>query len=179
MRSPTDVLRDEHVLILRGLDVLEAAAGQAQDGRDPPDRWWHDVLAWFRLFADRNHHGKEETALFPAMIKAGAPPEGGPIDVMLEEHVEGRALLQAMARNAPGERARAARHYAQFLRDHIDKEHGVVFPLAEAILDEAALAWVAHEFGAVEAEQGPGAALDSARAAVEGLAAALAVPAGA
>jgi hemerythrin-like domain-containing protein len=179
MRTPTDVLRDEHVVILRGLDLLEAAAGQAEDGRDPPEPWWNDVLAWFRLFADRNHHGKEETVLFPAMIRAGAPPEGGPIDVMLDEHVEGRALLHAMARNAPGERARAARHYAQFLRDHIDKEQGVVFPLAEAILDDPALEWVAREFRAVEAEHGQGASLDSARAAVEGLAAALAVPAGA
>jgi hemerythrin-like domain-containing protein len=174
MRPPTDVLRDEHAIILRGLDVLEAAARQAEDGRDPPDRWWADVLAWFQGFAEGNHHAKEDTALFPAMIKAGAPAEGGPIDVMLEEHVQGRALLQAMARNAPEERARAARHYAQFLRDHIDKEHGFVFPLAEAVLDEPALEWVAHEFGAVEAEQGHGASLDAARAAVDGLAAALA-----
>jgi hemerythrin-like domain-containing protein len=174
MRTAIDVLRDEHAIILRGLDVLETAARQVEDGRDAPDGWWADVLAWFRLFADRNHHGKEETALFPAMVKAGAPAEGGPIDVMLEEHVRGRALLQAVAERTSIERARAARHYAQFLRDHIDKEHEVVFPLAEAVLDEQALEWLAHEFNTVEAEQGPGASLDAAHAAVGAFAMALA-----
>lgn len=139
MRTPTDVLRDEHAIILRGLDVLEAAARQAEDGRD-----------------------------------AGAPAEGGPVDVMLEEHVRGRALLQAMAEHTSIERARVARHYAQFLRDHIDKEHEVVFPLAEAVLDEQALEWLAHEFSTVEAEQGPGASLDAAHAAVGALAMGLA-----
>ena len=174
MRTPTDVLRDEHAIILRSLDVLEAAARQAEDGRDLPEAWWADVLAWFRVFADRNHHGKEESALFPAMVKAGTPAEGGPIDVMLAEHGEGRALLQAIAGSRSAARARAARRYARLLRDHIDKEHGIVFPLAEAILDEQALEWIAHEFRVVEAEQGGGASLDDAHAAVGAFAMALA-----
>ena len=174
MRTPTDVLRDEHAVILRGLDVLEAAARRAEDGHDLSEAWWADVLAWLRAFADRRHHGKEETALFPAMVKAGAPAEGGPIDVMLEEHGEGRALLQAMAGSRSTERARVARRYAQLLRDHIDKEHGIVFPLAEAVLDEPALEWVAHQFGVVDVEQGGGASLDAAHAAVDALALALA-----
>ena len=174
MRTPTDVLRDEHAIILRGLDVLEAAARQAEDGHDLPEAWWADVLAWFRVFADRHHHGKEEAALFPAMVKAGAPAEGGPIDVMLEEHAEGRALLQAMAGSESTGRARAARRYAQLLRDHIDKEHGVLFPLAEAVLDAEAFDWVAHQFNTVEAEVGAGASLNIAQAAVGALAMALA-----
>ena len=174
MRTPTDILRDEHAVILRGLDIVEAAARHAMDGHDLPEAWWADVLAWFRAFAEGNHHGKEEGALFPAMVKAGAPAEGGPIDVMLEEHAEGRALLQAMAGSESTGRARAARRYAQLLRDHIDKEHDVVFPLAEAILDAEALDWVAHQFDTVEAEVGGGASLDIAQAAVGVLAKALA-----
>ena len=177
MKTPTDVLRDEHALILRGLDVLEAAARHAEDGRDPPDGWWADVLAWFRLFADRNHHGKEETVLFPAMVKAGAPGGGGPIDVMLEEHVEGRALLRSMAENRSTARARATRRYVRLLRDHIDKEHGVVFPLAEAVLDEQAVDWVAREFTIVETGDGSGTTCRDAEASLEGLREALTAPA--
>jgi len=93
MRTAIDVLRDEHAIILRGLDVLEAAARQAEDGRDAPEGWWADV--------------------------------------------QGRALLQAMAERASTERARVARHYAQFLRDHIDKEHGVVGAFAMALASAA------------------------------------------
>jgi len=174
MKTPTDVLRDEHAIILRGLDLLEAAARQAEDGHDLSEVWWAGIVTWFRTFADANHHGKEELALFPAMVKAGAPTEGGPIDVMLEEHEEGRALLAAMASSSSAARARAARRYAGLLRDHIDKEHAVVFPLAEAVLEGEALQWVTHQMGSLEAEQDGAASLDAAEAAVGALAMALA-----
>jgi hypothetical protein len=63
------------------------------------------------------------------------------------------------------------------LRDHIDKEHGIVFPLAEAVLDEAAVRWVARAFAEVEAEQGSAVTLEHAEAVLDRLEAALAVPA--
>lgn len=171
MRSPTDVLRDEHRVILSALDLLEAAASRAA----VPAGWWEDAIGWLRSFADRNHHAKEEEALFPAMIKAGVPSGGGPVDVMLEEHAQGRALIAAMADDAGG-RPGSARAYVRLLRNHIDKENGVLFPLAEAVLDEQAVAGVARAFERVEVEQGAAAAVDAAEAALARLARAL--PAG-
>ena len=70
------------------------------------------------------------------MVKAGVPSEGGPIGVMLEEHTQGRVLVQAMAAAGPAERPAVARRYIRLLRDHIEKENGVLFPLADSILDE-------------------------------------------
>ena len=171
MRSPTDALRDEHRVILGALDLLEAAAGRAEAGTALPAGWWKDAIGWLRSFADRNHHAKEEDALFPAMIKAGVPSGGGPIDVMLEEHVQGRALIAVMA-DDPDRRTEAARAYVRLLRDHIDKENGILFPLAEAVLDDQAVAGVAGAFERVEAEQGAAASI----AAAEGVLADLARP---
>ena len=168
MTAPTDVLREEHRVILSALELLERAAG-----RDVLDRWWTEALAWLRAFADRNHHAKEEAALFPAMVKAGAPAEHGPIPVMLEEHVEGRRLVEAMRTSAAAERARACRDYVALLRAHIDKENEIVFPLAEAVLDVHAQAALQREFETVEAEQGQAATIAAGRAAVDRLAAAL------
>ena len=51
------------------------------------------------------HHGKEEDILFAAMAENGFPTEGGPIAVMLAEHVRGRAFIQAMAQAVEGSRA--------------------------------------------------------------------------
>jgi hemerythrin-like domain-containing protein len=170
MRSPTDVLRDEHRVILSALDLLETAASRTA----VPAGWWEDVIGWLRSFADRNHHAKEEEALFPALIKAGVPSGGGPVDVMLEEHAQGRALIAAMADEA-GRRPETARAYVRLLRDHIDKENGVLFPLAEAVLDEQAVAGVARAFEQVEVEQGAAAAVDTADAALARLARALGV----
>jgi hemerythrin-like domain-containing protein len=107
--TPTDVLREEHRVILRALDLLEAAARSLTAGTVLPEVWWLEIIAWLRGFADRNHHAKEETSLFPAMVKAGVPSMGGPIGVMLEEHERGRALIRAMEAAEPAARAAGAR----------------------------------------------------------------------
>lgn len=173
MPTPTEVLREEHRVILRALGVLEAAAARLAGGRPPPEGWWPETIAWLRAFADKNHHAKEESWLFPAMVKAGVPSDGGPIGVMLEEHQRGRALVRAMEAGEPASRAAKAREYVTLLREHIEKENGVLFPLADAVLDEAAQRALQREFEAVEADQGRDASIPHAEAAVERLAAAL------
>ena len=157
MRTPTDILREEHRVILLALDALEGAARRTTEGRALHDGWWAGLIEWFRAFADRSHHAKEERSLFPAMEKAGVPREGGPIGVMLEEHARGRALVQAMADAVPGGRPALAREFARLLREHIDKENGVLFPMADAVLEDPAQDGLRREFAAVEAEQGPAA----------------------
>lgn len=173
MKTPTDVLRDEHRIILGALDVLDAAAERLANGGALPDGWWPEAIEWLRAFADRNHHAKEERSLFPAMVKAGVPSEGGPIGVMLEEHTQGRALVQAMAAAGPAERPAVARRYIRLLRDHIEKENGVLFPLADSILDEQAQQAVGREFESAEVEQGRDGDPGIAQAAVDRLKAAL------
>jgi hemerythrin-like domain-containing protein len=163
MSLATEILRDEHHLILGALLTLETAAERLSAGGALPEGLWTGMIGWLRVFADRNHHTKEEKALFPAMIKAGVPAEGGPIAVMLEEHAEGRALLATMYTGAPVDQAAAAHRYIRLLRDHIDKENWFLFPLAEALLDERAQAEVCREFASAETRLGETACLDLAR----------------
>ena len=170
MTTPTDVLRDEHRIILRALDLIARAIG----GADPSDVWWAEVVAWLRAFADENHHAKEEQSLFPALVKAGVPAEGGPVGVMLDEHAQGRALVAAMAQARGDARAAAARDYITLLRAHIDKENDVLLPLADAVIDAPLMATVHQEFEAVRLERGAAGTVGHAAAAVERLEAALA-----
>jgi hemerythrin-like domain-containing protein len=171
--SATQILRDEHRVILHGLRSLEAAAGRLASGQALPAGLWELMLGWLGAFADRTHHAKEEAALFPALVEAGVPEGGGPIGVMLEEHAEGRALLAAMATGTGAERAASARRYVRLLCDHIDKENGVLFPLADAVLDARGQAELLRAFAAVEPERGVDAALAEAEAAAARVAAAL------
>jgi hemerythrin-like domain-containing protein len=152
--TPTDLLREEHRVILRALDLLECAAARLDVGDAVADVWWREIVAWLRGFADRTHHAREEAALFPAMVKAGVPSEGGPLAVMLEEHGEGRALVTAIDTTAGAARVAACRDYAALLRAHIDKENEIVFPLAEAVLDALAIEGLRREFDAVDAGAG-------------------------
>jgi hemerythrin-like domain-containing protein len=163
MRPATDILRDEHQVILRALLTLEVAARRLGADGAPPEGVWAGLIGWLQAFADRNHHAKEEQALFPVLIKAGVPAEGGPIAVMLEEHAEGRALLARMHAGEPIHRAAAAHRYIRLLRDHIDKENEVLFPLADAVLDERDQAEVCREFANLDAQLGEAACLDLAR----------------
>ena len=154
MRSATDILRDEHCVILDWLGRLEVAAARLESGETLPEAQWIGLLDWFRAFADQRHHAKEENTLFPAIIAAGLPACGGPIDVMLEEHAEGRSLVAAMAEGRAAARAATARRYVRLLREHIAKENEILFPLADAVLDDAAQAALLREFAQADAELG-------------------------
>jgi len=170
--TPTDVLREEHRVILKALDVLDGARERLSAGERVADAAWHGVLDWLRTFADARHHAKEERVLFPTMLQAGVPAEGGPVQVMLEEHELARSLIAAMAEGPASLRAATADRYVRLLRDHIDKENLVLFPLADDVLDEQTVAAVRRNFEAADIEQ-RAAPIDLAEAALEDLAAAL------
>jgi len=145
-RTPTGVLREEHQLILKVLDVVQALLEKGEAGDWDLDAW-QDCVEFFRLFADACHHGKEEDLLFPELESCGVPREGGPIAVMLFEHKQGRGFVARMAKaledarqgeNEPLARLEhAARAYLQLLRAHINKEDNVLFNMADQLVDRA------------------------------------------
>ncbi|MBX3268811.1 MAG: hemerythrin domain-containing protein [Sandaracinaceae bacterium] len=139
---PTERLMEEHRAILRALDVLERIADRYGDAPSAHAEDARAVVGFIRGFADELHHGKEEAMLFPAMEEVGHSLRAGPIGVMLTEHDEGRALVRAMegaldqAEGGADSFAAAAYSFAELLRAHIDKEDGILFPLAERALPE-------------------------------------------
>lgn len=148
--AATAQLRHEHEVFLRALALLEGI-GKDLGAGTPVDR---DALAWlidfFRTFADRCHHTKEEQHLFPTLERRGVPRDGGPLGVMLHEHEEGRAFLRAMGQRDDRAVAQAIRGYVALLRAHIDKENGILFPIAEQILDDEEQRVLAQAFDAIE-----------------------------
>jgi hemerythrin-like domain-containing protein len=163
----TQVLRDEHEGILAMLAVVDAAADRIRDGKSVPKDLFLNAVGFFQNFADKCHHGKEEGKLFPALVEHGMPQEGGPVGVMLEEHTLGRAYIRAMSaaaeKYAAGDVSAVptlvedAKGYVKLLREHIDKENGVLFPMADSILTENEQGELYDAFEQIEAnEMGPG-----------------------
>jgi hemerythrin-like domain-containing protein len=150
MDTATAVLRKEHEAIVKMLEVTEEVARRLDAGEYVAAETLADLLEFFRLFADKCHHGKEEDLLFPQLEKKGMPRAGGPLAVMLAEHEQGRALIRQMAGPAWADAARA---YASLLRAHIEKENHVLFVMAERMLTPSEQAELAEGFEKSEVEK--------------------------
>jgi hemerythrin-like domain-containing protein len=163
MDTATAVLRKEHEAIVKMLEVTEEVARRLDAGEYVAAETLADLLEFFRLFADKCHHGKEEDLLFPQLEKKGMPRAGGPLAVMLAEHEQGRALIRQMAQAADAYMrqpekagpawAEAARAYASLLRAHIDKENNILFVMAERMLTPEEQTELAEGFEKREVEK--------------------------
>jgi len=150
--TPTGVLRQEHEVILRALTVLERVGRDLSQGKAVPAETIASLANFFRTFADRCHHAKEEAHLFPALVEHGIPNEGGPIGVMLQEHEEGRALVRTFAAGDPATAISAIRRFVLLLREHIAKENDVLFPMSDQVLPPAEQAAMMSKFDQAEME---------------------------
>ncbi len=133
--KPTEILYQEHRVIEQVLDCLEKMAEHAEHSGVVEKQPALDAVAFFRGFADKCHHGKEEAQLFPAMEAKGFPRQGGPTGVMIQEHEIGRAHVRAIAaaaeQGAAAEFVKEARGFIELLRQHIQKEDHCLFAMAD------------------------------------------------
>jgi hemerythrin-like domain-containing protein len=159
----TDILMSEHRVIERVIASLETEAGKLAAGQAVRPGFFLDAADFIKGFADGCHHRKEEGVLFEAMVAAGLPKQAGPVAVMLAEHEQGRAYtcgmreaaqrLEAGDSSAGADVVRNALGYAALLRGHIQKEDGILFPMAGQVIPAAKQAQVAEDFERVEHEE--------------------------
>ncbi|MFW6154229.1 MAG: hemerythrin domain-containing protein [Planctomycetota bacterium] len=160
--TPTEMLKHEHQVILMVLDAAERDVDTLTgSGRVSGERI-RRFLEFFRNFADRCHHAKEEDHLFRLMTERGIPTEAGPIGVMLAEHDEGRGRLAAVDDALPAAEqddptaveavAENLQAYVDLLRQHIAKEDNILYVMADQAFSEADQAALAAAFERIEAE---------------------------
>lgn len=141
---PTDELKNEHRVIERMLRVVSAAADRVRTGDSVDAKLFADAVDFFKNFADKCHHGKEESLLFERMIQRGMPREQGPIAVMLVEHEEGRAHVRRISEISSSELSKRnmlemvehIRSYVRLLYAHIQKEDAVLYPMADKMFSK-------------------------------------------
>lgn len=165
--KPTELLKKEHHGVKLALKVLDQLAGRiaanpvGQNAAYIED--FAKLIEFYLIFVDKCHHAKEEEVLFPALLKAGLPTEGGPVQVMLAEHADGRNLVSAMDAaltryrlgdpDAVAALTEAARDYAELLTNHIAKEDNVLYPLADTWLSGDIQAGMVKSFEKIEEER--------------------------
>jgi len=141
MNKCVELMMQEHELIVEVLASLQAMGEQLAAGAPVAREDVADFGRFFRDFADKCHHGKEEDRLFVKMVEAGFPQDSGPVAVMLAEHDAGRQEVRGLLAVGSGsgvlsdeERARVIQYASQFvplLYAHIQKENNILYPMAQ------------------------------------------------
>jgi hemerythrin-like domain-containing protein len=160
--EPTTILSNEHRVIEVMLSVLENLADKALAENRLDRQSAEEAVDFFKNFADRYHHGKEENHLFAALINKGMPKEGGPVGQMIIEHDQGRAFVREMAESIEADKRgdgnatkifiRNALGYVELLRAHIHKEDNILFPMAGRFLEAEEKVELLEKFESVESE---------------------------
>lgn len=159
----TQQLKDEHEGIKLMLKIMEKISDDLENGKKLNIEHYGKIIDFIKGFADKCHHGKEEDILFPAMVNHGIPNEGGPIAVMLNEHQLGRDHIKSLSssfedfkignKSASIGIISSSIGYVQLLRNHIEKENNILFPMADRVLNEEEQKKIFDAFEKLEVEK--------------------------
>lgn len=132
----TDDLLQDHKIIIRSLDVLQCMA-KGDTGVPIDDA--ESLLRFLKAFADEYHHLKEESVLFPELMRS-SPAQGSPLRHLLFEHDQERSLVEGLEEAI---RTKKAVDFAAFanrliyrIRNHVEQEDSILFPIINALISE-------------------------------------------
>jgi len=131
--KPIGPLMWEHRLIEHMVDLLRLEIDRITGRKTANVILIEQAADFFRTYADRTHHGKEEEILFRDLAQKKMSPEHGKImDELVREHVHGRELVRRLVEakdlyvNGYAEAlphiARELKELVDFYPRHIEKE---------------------------------------------------------
>lgn len=162
--EPLDILKNEHGLIRKCVEQLDAAAHKMQQDERPPREFFEKAVQFSQEFAGQFHHVKEEYVMFVrlAMKKGGAMD--GEIEALRHQHETGRNYMAAISGNlegySQGDPRRASEilenlgAYISMMRQHLHKEDHVFFPLVQQEFSDQDMQKVKEEFDKARAKAG-------------------------
>lgn len=140
------MLKHEHRVIEKGLRALDGMCLNLKLGNNVPPKALSELLDFIQNFADRFHHAREESFLFPALRELGFDEDSGALWFLKEEHGVERSLLAELEiaideygdgdASAINRFVESATKFRDHLLAHMQKEEGFLFRLAEEVLDE-------------------------------------------
>ena len=162
--TAVEMLEAEHRVIQKMVAGMSVLAEQLEGGERVDVSLLESIVVFLRTFADRLHHGKEESFLFPALIRRGVPSQGCPIGGLTMEHQKGRVMVGELADAIRGYAAgepparenlvKSLRALVAFYPNHIWKEDYLLFPLAGKVLTPEDQQELRDKFETVERELG-------------------------
>lgn len=156
MTTATRNLEDDHVHILKMIDVMEKIVHDKASDISHIET----IAGIIRNFADGIHHAKEENIFFPFLSDKGFSSQQGPVAVMLHEHELGREFVKNISDNIAhfkgGDKSvlpeihHNMTGYADLLKNHIAKENNILFRMADRVLSDSDQKELLSGFGEAE-----------------------------
>jgi len=160
---PTEGLRKEHGIIMKMFAVLQSIGGMIDRYDAVMEAHLEQIMEFLTVFVDRCHHGKEEEILFPELVASKIPDEGEMVRVLVSEHLAGREIMEEMRRaldrlkqnidEASPEFADVSSRYVNLFRQHIRRENGILFPVANERLSPDRQEQISKGFQKMENEK--------------------------
>jgi hemerythrin-like domain-containing protein len=145
----TELLDKDHRIILRAVDVLEQMADEVKKGQSVDARDVESIVRFLKEFEDEYHQTKEESALFPILLKNSGAQQAK-LGQMLFEHDQERSLVEGLEEALKTQHGPDFVHFATrlitLLRAHIYKEELALFGLIENTLSDQQDRCVVAEF---------------------------------
>lgn len=158
MKDPIKVLLNEHDIITSAIDIAKEAEKLIAKDVIAYEKTIRELIHFFRIYADKYHHNKEEQILFPEMNKKNELLEDGVIKEMLENHEDFRSMIKDIETFLDKKdfvKAQQKLHvYSEALLDHIAVENDEVFHMAESLFDEGELEKIFFRFEDCDREVG-------------------------
>lgn len=157
-------LVQEHRLIRQYLDNLAFAVERLEHGDRPPKEFFENAVVFAREFVDGYHHFKEEHQMFVMLAQKMKGKHDAAIETLRYQHERGRAIVTAMADAIAGYHRGDERDvltmlentaaFGALLRQHINREDSVFYPMAKKELSQDDQARLREEFQRADEKHG-------------------------
>ena len=158
MNKTLAVLYNEHEVIKSVIGFRERISSLSKS--DPPKykNIIIELLNFFRNYADKFHHYKEEKLLFPLLCEKNEMLQESIVSEMLENHQDFRNLIKLIETEVNSDNYAESEtlltKYTEMLLDHIAVEDDELFQMADTLFDEDELDKLYYDFQDIDIELG-------------------------
>ncbi len=153
MKKIFKILKEEHKNILKVIEILIKEFNNEKIDYKVIER----CIKFIRNYADSLHHTKEEDILFKELSKKGILTHCNPVEQMLYEHDLGRKFVKGMIGGLKKKNdekiSENAMKYAELLKEHINKEDIILYPMAEEVLSDKVKKMMTKKFKEIDNER--------------------------
>lgn len=158
MNNPVEILVKEHEVIVSAINLTKKLQKITESEQEKFIYLSGKLIDFFKTYADKYHHYKEESFLFPRMCDENQLLEEGIIKEMLENHEEFRNSLREIEKVLQeGEFTSVTDSFSIYcnnLLDHIAVENEELFQIAETLLSASELENIYFRFLDIDMELG-------------------------